>query len=297
MPEPADSSRGARPAVERRRSIRRARLQRAPDAVAGAPLRPALQDRSGADDRAFGPVGLDHHEPAQRRGPVEARGAVARPRRPTDGAGLHRPRRRVRLRPEDRPAVERSRAGRFRRRRSAIAPARAIRYPTPEDVLAFAARALPRSDRPARRSASARGSPGSASRCRFSCGAGRRKSAPRPARWTAGARSTSARRSAGCAACTITVCNDATSACAAEFYFGEAWRERDFLYFFLGEFLGGGLVLNSSLYLGRTGNAAAVGSMPAPGAATASRSSSISPRSISWSAARSRRRSTLRRSG
>ena len=63
----------------------------------------------------------------------------------------------------------------------------------------------------------------------------------------------------------VTLCNDATSACAAEFYFGDAWRERDFLYFFVGEFLGGGLVLNSSLYLGRTGNAAAVGSMPAPG--------------------------------
>ncbi len=63
----------------------------------------------------------------------------------------------------------------------------------------------------------------------------------------------------------VTVCNDATSACAAEFYFGQAWRERDFLYFFVGEFLGGGLVLNSALYPGRTGNAAAVGSMPAPG--------------------------------
>ncbi len=63
----------------------------------------------------------------------------------------------------------------------------------------------------------------------------------------------------------VIVCNDATSACAAEFYFGEAWRERDFLYFFAGEFLGGGLVLNSSLFFGRTGNAAAVGSMPAPG--------------------------------
>ena len=32
----------------------------------------------------------------------------------------------------------------------------------------------------------------------------------------------------------ITVCNDATSACAAEYFFGEAWRERDFLYFFIG---------------------------------------------------------------
>src|SRR6185437_6452695 len=56
----------------------------------------------------------------------------------------------------------------------------------------------------------------------------------------------------------VTVCNDATSACAAEYYFGDAWRERDFLYFFLGEFLGGGLVINGSLYFGRSGNAAAL---------------------------------------
>ena len=60
----------------------------------------------------------------------------------------------------------------------------------------------------------------------------------------------------------MTLCNDATSACAAEFFFGEAWRERDFLYFFLGAFVGGGLVLDGALYTGRTGNAAALGSMP-----------------------------------
>ena len=60
----------------------------------------------------------------------------------------------------------------------------------------------------------------------------------------------------------ITLCNDATSACAAEFFFGEAWRQRDFLYFFLGSFLGGGLVLDGALFTGRTGNAAALGSMP-----------------------------------
>ncbi len=60
----------------------------------------------------------------------------------------------------------------------------------------------------------------------------------------------------------VTVCNDATSACAAELFFGEAWRERDFLYFFVGAFLGGGLVLDGALYTGRTGNAAAIGSMP-----------------------------------
>jgi predicted NBD/HSP70 family sugar kinase len=60
----------------------------------------------------------------------------------------------------------------------------------------------------------------------------------------------------------VTICNDATSACAAEFFFGEAWRQRDYLYFFLGAFVGGGLVLDGALYTGRTGNAAAVGSMP-----------------------------------
>jgi predicted NBD/HSP70 family sugar kinase len=60
----------------------------------------------------------------------------------------------------------------------------------------------------------------------------------------------------------VTLCNDATSACAAEFFFGEAWRQRDYLYFFLGAFVGGGLVLDGALYTGRTGNAAALGSMP-----------------------------------
>jgi predicted NBD/HSP70 family sugar kinase len=60
----------------------------------------------------------------------------------------------------------------------------------------------------------------------------------------------------------VTLCNDATSACAAEFFFGEAWRRRDFLYFFLGSFVGGGLVIDGALFPGRTGNAGALGSMP-----------------------------------
>ena len=59
-----------------------------------------------------------------------------------------------------------------------------------------------------------------------------------------------------------TLCNDGTAACAAEFFFGRCWRHRDFLYFFIGEFLGGGLVLDGALRPGRTGNAAALGSMP-----------------------------------
>ena len=60
----------------------------------------------------------------------------------------------------------------------------------------------------------------------------------------------------------VTLCNDATAACAAEFFFGRGWRHRDFLYFFIGAFLGGGVVLDGALWPGRTGNAGALGSMP-----------------------------------
>jgi predicted NBD/HSP70 family sugar kinase len=59
--------------------------------------------------------------------------------------------------------------------------------------------------------------------------------------------------------------NDATAACGAELVFGETNDLRDFLYFYLGSFIGGGLVLNGALYTGRTGNAGALGSMPVPG--------------------------------
>ena len=56
--------------------------------------------------------------------------------------------------------------------------------------------------------------------------------------------------------------NDATAACGAELAFGAGAELRDFLYFYVGAFVGGGLVLNGGLYAGRTGNAAALGSMP-----------------------------------
>jgi predicted NBD/HSP70 family sugar kinase/biotin operon repressor len=59
-------------------------------------------------------------------------------------------------------------------------------------------------------------------------------------------------------------CNDATAACAAELLFGEGQRTRDFAYFYVGYFIGGGLVLNGSLFQGRTGNAGALGSIPVP---------------------------------
>jgi predicted NBD/HSP70 family sugar kinase len=60
----------------------------------------------------------------------------------------------------------------------------------------------------------------------------------------------------------VILCNDATAACAAEMFFGDGSRHRDFIYFFVGSFVGGGIVLNGSLFPGSGGNAGAVGSMP-----------------------------------
>lgn len=59
--------------------------------------------------------------------------------------------------------------------------------------------------------------------------------------------------------------NDATSACGAELVFGQKREFSEFLYFYVGFFIGGGVVLNGSLFVGKTGNAGALGSMPAPG--------------------------------
>lgn len=62
----------------------------------------------------------------------------------------------------------------------------------------------------------------------------------------------------------VYVQNDATAACGAELLFGHGRTPRDFLYFYVGYFIGGGIVLNGSLVPGRTGNAGAIGSMPVP---------------------------------
>lgn len=55
--------------------------------------------------------------------------------------------------------------------------------------------------------------------------------------------------------------NDATSACGAELVFGQSNGLRDFVYFYIGAFAGGGVVLDGRLYSGPTGNAGALGSM------------------------------------
>jgi predicted NBD/HSP70 family sugar kinase len=60
-------------------------------------------------------------------------------------------------------------------------------------------------------------------------------------------------------------CNDATAACAAELFFGQGRSMRDFAYFYIGFFVGGGIVMNGVLVQGRTGNAGAMGPIPVPG--------------------------------
>ncbi|WP_089278702.1 ROK family transcriptional regulator [Antarctobacter heliothermus] len=56
--------------------------------------------------------------------------------------------------------------------------------------------------------------------------------------------------------------NDGSAACGAELVFGDQSKPRDFLYFFVGFFVGGGLVIDNTVFTGHSGNAAAVASIP-----------------------------------
>ena len=56
--------------------------------------------------------------------------------------------------------------------------------------------------------------------------------------------------------------NDATSACGAELTLGGMDTSLDFLYIYIGYFIGGGVVLNGSLFTGKSGNAGAIGPYP-----------------------------------
>jgi predicted NBD/HSP70 family sugar kinase len=58
--------------------------------------------------------------------------------------------------------------------------------------------------------------------------------------------------------------NDATSACTAEHIFGRGREFADYAYFFVGSFIGGGVVLNGTVFTGRSGNAGAFGPLPVP---------------------------------
>jgi predicted NBD/HSP70 family sugar kinase len=56
--------------------------------------------------------------------------------------------------------------------------------------------------------------------------------------------------------------NDASCACGAENVLGRGREFGVFAYFFIGSFIGGGVVLDDSIYIGRTGNAGAFGTLP-----------------------------------
>ena len=58
--------------------------------------------------------------------------------------------------------------------------------------------------------------------------------------------------------------NDMSAACGAELVLGSEQVPQSFLYFFIGYFIGGGLVLDGRLFTGRRGNAGALGPMPVP---------------------------------
>mgnify|MGYP001796122906 CR=1 FL=1 len=58
--------------------------------------------------------------------------------------------------------------------------------------------------------------------------------------------------------------NDATSACVAEHMIGRGGQFSDFLYVYVGSFVGGGVVLNGKVFTGRKGNSGALGPLPVP---------------------------------
>ncbi|HEY8578211.1 MAG TPA: ROK family transcriptional regulator [Devosia sp.] len=59
----------------------------------------------------------------------------------------------------------------------------------------------------------------------------------------------------------VDVVNDATAGCQAEHIYGRGKEFSDYAYFFVGAFIGGGIVLNHSVYQGHQGNAGALGSL------------------------------------
>lgn len=63
----------------------------------------------------------------------------------------------------------------------------------------------------------------------------------------------------------VYVVNDGTAACHAEHLYGRGKEYRDYAYFFIGSFIGGGVVLNGTVFEGSQGNAGALGSMRSTG--------------------------------
>ena len=62
----------------------------------------------------------------------------------------------------------------------------------------------------------------------------------------------------------VVVENDATAACRAEVVFGDHADKQDWIYFFVGAFIGGGIVMNGTLFSGRRGTAGGFAPMRVP---------------------------------
>ncbi len=62
----------------------------------------------------------------------------------------------------------------------------------------------------------------------------------------------------------VRMVNDATAACRAEHIFGIGREYRDYVYFFVGAFIGGGIVLDHAVFEGNQQNAGAFGSLMVP---------------------------------
>ncbi|MGH1417040.1 MAG: ROK family transcriptional regulator [Pelagimonas sp.] len=63
----------------------------------------------------------------------------------------------------------------------------------------------------------------------------------------------------------VFVVNDSTAACHAEQLYGRGKEFRDYAYFFIGSFVGGGVALNGTVFEGNQGNAGALGAMRTAG--------------------------------
>lgn len=62
----------------------------------------------------------------------------------------------------------------------------------------------------------------------------------------------------------VSVENDATAACRAELVLEPNRQQQDIIYFFIGTFIGGGIILNGSVFPGRRGNSGGFGPLRVP---------------------------------
>jgi predicted NBD/HSP70 family sugar kinase len=148
--------------------------------------------------------------------------------------------------------------GRMLARREVVYP-----YPTPEKVMDFAARALPAmlGDLPPEDRRRIAGLGVSAPFQLWNWLSSVNAPAAEMDRWRG---FDIAGELAALSGLSVTFQNDATAACIAEHLYGRGAGFADYAYFYIGSFIGGGVVLNGAVHPGHTGNAGAFGSLPMP---------------------------------